>query len=112
MIFILITYFSIFYNSSSVNSKSGITLFAISSPEDIYHIQQINSLHSNLKRWMSRFNGVATKYLDSYLKWHKWMNIFTTEKEVVRIKNLIVHSNIAHSYTMVKEFKPREPIFV
>lgn len=30
--------------------------------EGIYHIQHINSLHSNLKKWMGRFNGVASKY--------------------------------------------------
>ncbi len=80
--------------------------------EDIYHIQHINSLHSNLKRWMSRFNGVATKYLPNYIKWIKWINVFSTEKEAVRIKNLIVHSNIPHSYTMVKEFKNRQPVFI
>ncbi|MDB1956416.1 IS1595 family transposase [Clostridium tertium] len=80
--------------------------------EDIYHIQHINSLHSNLKKWMSRFNGVATKYLSNYLKWHKWMDTFSSEKESIRTKNLILHSNIPHSYTMVKEFKTREPIFI
>ena len=58
------------------------------------------------------FNGVATKYLENYLKWHKWINTFSTEKDIVRTKNLIVHGNIAHSYTMVKEFKIRKPIFV
>ena len=26
---------------------------------------------SRLKTWMRRFNGVATKYLDSYLGWHR-----------------------------------------
>ena len=77
--------------------------------EDINHI---NSLHSNLKKWMARFNGVARKYLENYLKWHKWINTFSTEKDIVRTKNLIVHGNIAHSYTMVKEFKIRKPIFV
>ena len=33
----------------------------------IYHIQTVNSLHSRLKRFMRKFNGVATKYLDNYL---------------------------------------------
>ena len=80
--------------------------------EDIYHIQHINSLHSNLKRWMSRFNGVATKYLSNYLKWNKWINTFSTEKETVRTKNLIVHSNIPHNYTMIKDFKRIKPLFV
>lgn len=61
---------------------------------------------------MAKFNGVGTKYLSNYMKWHKWINSFSTEKDIVRTKNLIVHSNIAHSYTMVKEFKTRVPIFV
>lgn len=80
--------------------------------EDIYHIQHINSLHSNLKRWMSRFNGVATKYLSNYMKWHKWINTFSSEKESIRVKNFIVHSNISHSYTKIKEFKNIQPIFM
>ncbi|GFZ33247.1 hypothetical protein CSC2_37730 [Clostridium zeae] len=35
--------------------------------EGIYHIQHINTFHRKLKKWMNRFNGVATKYLDNYL---------------------------------------------
>jgi transposase-like protein len=37
----------------------------------IYHIQNVNNYDSRLKGWMRRFNGVATKYLDSYLGWHR-----------------------------------------
>ncbi len=37
----------------------------------IYHIQNVNAYTSRLKGWMRRFNGVATKYLDSYLGWHR-----------------------------------------
>ena len=37
----------------------------------IYHIQNVNNYDSRLKSWMRRFNGVATKYLDSYLGWHR-----------------------------------------
>jgi transposase-like protein len=37
----------------------------------IYHIQNVNNYCSRLKSWMRRFNGVATKYLDSYLGWHR-----------------------------------------
>lgn len=32
----------------------------------VYHIQNVNSYHSRLKRWMDRFNGVATKYLQHF----------------------------------------------
>ena len=37
----------------------------------IYHIQNVNNYGSRLKTWMRRFNGVATKYLDSYLGWQR-----------------------------------------
>jgi transposase-like protein len=37
----------------------------------IYHVRHANSYDSRLKGWMRRFNGVATKYVDSYLGWHR-----------------------------------------
>jgi len=42
----------------------------------IYHMQNVNAYDSRLKGWMRRFNGVATKYLDSYLGWRR-----TTDRE-------------------------------
>jgi len=33
----------------------------------LYHIQNVNGLHSRLKQWINRFKGVATKYLDAWL---------------------------------------------
>ena len=41
---------------------------------------------------------------------HKIFN--REDKEIVRTKNLIVHSNIGHSYTVVKKFETRIPVFV
>jgi transposase-like protein len=38
----------------------------------VYHIQNVNNYCSRLKGWMRRFNGVATRYLDSYLGWHRF----------------------------------------
>jgi len=33
----------------------------------IYHLNNINNYHSRLKKWIRRFNGVSTKYLQLYL---------------------------------------------
>ncbi len=33
------------------------------------HIQTVNSRHSQIKGFLRRFRGIATKYLDSYLRW-------------------------------------------
>ena len=35
-----------------------------------YHIQNVNSAHSNIKKWMIKFNGVSTKYLQNYMNWY------------------------------------------
>lgn len=36
-----------------------------------YHLQTNNAFHSQLKVWMTRFNGIATKYLANYLGWNR-----------------------------------------
>lgn len=36
-----------------------------------FHIQNVNAYISRLKTWMSRFNGVGTKYLQNYLGWRR-----------------------------------------
>jgi len=59
------------------NSK-GIQLIQLKSGKEkkgIYNIQRINNYHSKLKKFMVKFNGVATKYLNNYLIWHTWFDL-------------------------------------
>ena len=38
-----------------------------------YHIQNVNSLHSRLKKWINEdLHGVATKYLQNYMNWFRY----------------------------------------
>lgn len=39
------------------------------------HIQTVNSRHERLKTFLRRYRGIATKYLDSYLKWFHLIGI-------------------------------------
>ncbi|HSR03893.1 MAG TPA: hypothetical protein VLM88_04840 [Proteiniclasticum sp.] len=51
-------------------NKNGVSLVQIKNgkfKESIYHIQNINALHSNLRSWIQKFKGVSTKYLANYL---------------------------------------------
>ncbi len=41
---------------------------------NIYHIQNVNAYDSRLKQWMKKFHGVATRYLESYLGWHRMID--------------------------------------
>ena len=51
-----------------VNLSAGIRVIA-----GVYHIQNVNAYDSRLKQWMERFHGVATKYLENYLGWRRWL---------------------------------------
>jgi transposase-like protein len=50
----------------AVNLKAGERV-----RDSVFHIQNVNAYDSRLKQWMGRFNGVATRYLDSYLGWRR-----------------------------------------
>lgn len=60
--------------------SKGIEHYKINSSENehvkkgIYHIQNVNNYHKRLKDWMCRFNGVASKYLDNYLAYFKFLD--------------------------------------
>jgi len=42
--------------------------------EGAYHIQNVNAYDSRLKNWMRHFNGISTKYLESYLGWMRMLD--------------------------------------
>jgi transposase-like protein len=58
--------------------------------QGIYHIQNANSFHKRLKDWISRFNGVATKYLDNYLAWFRFVTMTMYEAMVAKQKQMLV----------------------
>ena len=49
-----------------VNLAAGIRV-----RDGAFHVQNVNPYHGRLKGWMGRFNGVATRYLPSYLGWRR-----------------------------------------
>ncbi|BCD99943.1 hypothetical protein TYM08_P0007 [Marinicellulosiphila megalodicopiae] len=41
--------------------------------EGVFHIQNINNYHSQLKQWYLKMHGVASKYLPKYLGWFRML---------------------------------------
>ncbi len=78
----------------------------------VYKPRNHDNSHSNLKVWMYRFKGVASKFLSNYMAWHKWLQNFNDEKEIIRTKNLIIHSVVPFVDTRIISYQGREPIFI
>ena len=47
--------------------------------EGVIHVQNVNAYISRLKRWIKRFNGVATRYLSTYIGWRRLLEIHTPD---------------------------------
>lgn len=73
----------------------------------IYHLQHVNSFHSRLKNWMNRFQGIATKYMSDYLAWFRWLEYFKSDKDIIKVRNLLVHSHTSHTTSITSEFSLR-----
>ena len=58
----------------------------------IYHIQNVNAFHSRYKLWEARFKGIATKYVDNYLSWFKFLDRTSNLENRKRIKQLLLDS--------------------
>lgn len=58
----------------------------------LYHIQNVNSFHSRIKKLLDRFKGVATKYLDNYLAWLLFIDSRSYESTKQYIKELLLTS--------------------
>jgi len=56
----------------------------------IYHIQHVNKFHNRLKAWMVRFQRVATKYLDNYLYWFRWLDLGKNLSFENRVEKMLV----------------------
>ena len=61
---------------------------------------------------MYKFHSVATKYLANYMCWFKWLQLFNAEKATVKVKDLLVQSHTAYSYTKLNDFKTREATYM
>ena len=66
----------------------------------VYHIQHVNSYHSELEDWFNRgFKGVTTKYMDNYLAWFRFLEISRDMDKNNRKKSLLT--------TIFKPYKAR-----
>ena len=53
--------------------------------KEIVHLNTVLKYNNELLKWMERFKGVATKYLDSYLSWYRTLDEFNMSINPVRL---------------------------
>lgn len=76
--------------------------------KNIYHIQNVNAFHSRLKDWMRRFKGVASKFLDNYLTWFRFLDAHSKQAKSAKILELFLTACLPISPDRYFEIKNTE----
>jgi transposase-like protein len=63
--------YTTFARDENIPHKRVIGIRQVRVIDKIFHIQNLNAYMGRLKSWMTRFNGVSTKYLENYLGWRR-----------------------------------------
>ncbi len=63
--------------------------------DEVFHIQNVNSYHGRLKRWVSRFHGVATKNLHKYIGWMRWFEQTESSQQTIErfLKDMFIKAS-------------------
>jgi len=70
--------------------------------KSLFHIQHVNAYHKRLKQLMQRFHNVATKYLDNYLYWFRYLEQSKKAAHKEFVKQLLFNAVHKSNYTTVE----------
>ena len=73
---------------------------------DIFHIQHANSYQRQLKLWIERFYGVATKYMNNYLYWFLMLDKHKKLEADKQNEQLLYASNLTPIPVPGQRFRP------
>lgn len=76
----------------------------------VYHIQNINSMHSRFRRFLRNYCGVSTKYLNHYLSLFIWIENHKKINDIDFEKEIIKDITAAGSYVKASELFDLPPI--
>lgn len=77
----------------------------------IYHLNNINNYPSRLKKWISRFNGVSTKYLQLYLVWFQFLDNRKMESDLSKKKQMLILASVHGTWETEDKLRLRDCAF-
>ena len=74
-------------------------------PEDHSSLKPVNNLHSAIKNFLHKFNGVSTKWLHAYMVWYKWKKVFKVSGHKIEdlLKKQISLGGYEHSWSSINK---------
>jgi len=90
--------------NKTIKHKSFLASEHVSKEDKNIHLQHVNNIHSQLRKFLLPFNGVSSKYLQNYLNWFAYSEkLLGTKSTIKQWFYAIISSPTA--YELFLEFK-------
>ena len=71
-------------DNPSIKHKRLLAKEHVDKTDKSIHLQKVNNVHSQLRKFLRPFNGVSSKYLQNYLNWYAYADQIKTNKETLK----------------------------
>ncbi len=78
------SYKSFARQNKTIKHKSVLAKEYVSKDDKNIHLQHVNNVHAQLRKFLSPFNGVSSKYLQNYLNWFAYQDKLSGTKATIK----------------------------
>ena len=71
-------------DNPSIKHKRLLAKEHVDKTDKSIHLQKVNNVHSQLRKFLRPFNGVSSKYLQNYLNWYAYADEIKRNKETLK----------------------------
>jgi transposase-like protein len=71
-------------DNPSIKHKRLLAKERVDKTDKSIHLQKVNNVHSQLRKFLRPFNGVSSKYLQNYLNWYAYADEIKRNKETLK----------------------------
>ena len=94
-----------FANSNpTIKHKALLAKDHVDKNDSTIHLQKVNNVHAQLRKFLSPFNGVSSKYLQNYLNWYAYIDKIKSSKKTL-MQWFMAMMLTDQAYSLVELFK-------
>jgi len=71
-------------DNPSIKHKTLLAKEHVDKNDKSIHLQKVNNVHSQLRKFLRPFNGVSSKYLQNYIYWYAYADQIKWNKETIK----------------------------
>jgi transposase-like protein len=92
-------------DNPSIKHKALLAKEHVDKIDKSIHLQKVNNVHSQLRKFLRPFNGVSSKYLQNYLNWYAYANQINWNKETIKqwFLAIMVADQAYHLFELFKQ---------